>query len=104
MSPRSQGASQGIEDAAAALGIIFSDKYDFTRNIAAGLELHQKVRASERKPICECLSRKFLILFQTGSFCFSQRVQHARPCRRGGVQAWNPEWYPTIAPIPSFEE
>ncbi|KAJ7940543.1 hypothetical protein B0H13DRAFT_1938620 [Mycena leptocephala] len=51
MSPTmSQGASQEIEDAA-ALGIIFSDKYDFTRNVAAGLELHQKVRASERKPI-----------------------------------------------------
>ncbi|KAF7354941.1 Salicylate hydroxylase [Mycena sanguinolenta] len=42
---QSQGACQAIEDAA-ALGIIFSDKYDFASdaNITRGLELYQTIR------------------------------------------------------------
>lgn len=40
---QSQGARQAIEDAA-ALGIIFSEKYAFTRNVTAGLELYHLIR------------------------------------------------------------
>ncbi|THU85367.1 salicylate hydroxylase [Dendrothele bispora CBS 962.96] len=43
MPHQSQGACQAIEDAA-ALGIIFSNKYKFTRDVAAGLELYQAIR------------------------------------------------------------
>ncbi|KAJ7229020.1 salicylate hydroxylase, partial [Mycena pura] len=43
MPHQSQGACIAIEDAA-ALGVIFSDKYNFTNNIAAGLELYQTIR------------------------------------------------------------
>ncbi|KAJ6567292.1 salicylate hydroxylase [Mycena vulgaris] len=43
MPHQSQGACQAIEDAA-ALGIIFSDKYNFTGDVAAGLELYQTIR------------------------------------------------------------
>lgn len=40
---QSQGAVQAIEDAA-ALGIIFSSKYDFTEDVEAGLALYEKIR------------------------------------------------------------
>lgn len=40
---RSQGACQAIEDAA-ALGIIFSDKYNFTTDVTAGLAMYQTIR------------------------------------------------------------
>ncbi|KAJ7499344.1 salicylate hydroxylase [Mycena latifolia] len=43
MPHQSQGACQAIEDAA-ALGIIFSDKYSFTGDVVAGLELYQTIR------------------------------------------------------------
>lgn len=43
MPHQSQGACMAIEDAA-ALGIIFSDKYDFTNDIEAGLALYQIIR------------------------------------------------------------
>lgn len=43
MPHQSQGACQAIEDAA-ALGIIFSDRYHFTRDIQAGLEMYQAIR------------------------------------------------------------
>jgi len=43
MPHQSQGACQAIEDAA-ALGIIFSDRYHFTRDIQAGLEMYQDIR------------------------------------------------------------
>lgn len=43
MPDQSQGACQAIEDAG-ALGIIFSDRYNFTKNIRKGLELYEKVR------------------------------------------------------------
>ncbi|KAJ6627398.1 salicylate hydroxylase [Mycena sp. CBHHK59/15] len=43
MPHQSQGACQAIEDAA-ALGIIFSDKYNFTENITAGLALYETIR------------------------------------------------------------
>ncbi|KAJ7109469.1 hypothetical protein C8R44DRAFT_802603 [Mycena epipterygia] len=43
MPHQSQGARQALEDAA-ALGIIFSDKYAFIRNVTAGLELYQVIR------------------------------------------------------------
>lgn len=43
MPHQSQGACMAIEDAA-ALGIIFSDKYDFTNNIEAGLAMYQIIR------------------------------------------------------------
>ncbi|KAF9076582.1 salicylate hydroxylase [Rhodocollybia butyracea] len=40
---QSQGACQAIEDAA-ALGIIFSEKYNFTTNISAGLAMYENIR------------------------------------------------------------
>lgn len=40
---QSQGAVQAIEDAA-ALSIIFSDKYNFTGNVEAGLNMYQRIR------------------------------------------------------------
>jgi len=40
---QSQGACQALEDAA-ALGIIFSDKYTFTSNVNGGLKLYEEVR------------------------------------------------------------
>lgn len=40
---QSQGAVQAIEDAA-ALYIIFSDKYDYTHDVEAGLKLYEKIR------------------------------------------------------------
>ncbi|KAJ7667598.1 hypothetical protein DFH06DRAFT_1182999 [Mycena polygramma] len=43
MPHQSQGACQAIEDAA-ALGIIFSNKYGFTGNVTAGLEMYQTIR------------------------------------------------------------
>ncbi|KAK0467871.1 salicylate hydroxylase [Desarmillaria tabescens] len=43
MPHQSQGACMAIEDAA-ALGIIFSDKYDFTNDIEAGLAMYQTIR------------------------------------------------------------
>ncbi|KAF9647651.1 salicylate hydroxylase [Thelephora ganbajun] len=43
MPHQSQGACQALEDAA-ALGIIFSDKYSFTNNVEAGLALYEKIR------------------------------------------------------------
>ena len=43
MPHQSQGACQAIEDAA-ALGIIFSSKYQFTRDVEAGLALYQNIR------------------------------------------------------------
>lgn len=43
MPHQSQGACQAIEDAA-ALGIIFSDKYDFTRDVKAGLAMYETIR------------------------------------------------------------
>ncbi|KAJ7265854.1 salicylate hydroxylase [Mycena haematopus] len=43
MPHQSQGACQAIEDAA-ALGIIFSEKYGFTSDITKGLELYQTIR------------------------------------------------------------
>ncbi|KAG7445926.1 salicylate hydroxylase [Guyanagaster necrorhizus] len=43
MPHQSQGACMAIEDAA-SLGIIFSDKYDFTNDIEAGLAMYQTIR------------------------------------------------------------
>ncbi|KAF8911886.1 salicylate hydroxylase [Mucidula mucida] len=43
MPHQSQGACQAIEDAA-ALGIIFSDKYNFTNDVPAGLAMYQTIR------------------------------------------------------------
>lgn len=43
MPHQSQGACQAIEDAA-ALGIIFSDKYDFTQDVNAGLAMYETIR------------------------------------------------------------
>lgn len=43
MPHQSQGACQAIEDAA-ALGVIFSDKYNFTQDISAGLAMYQTIR------------------------------------------------------------
>lgn len=43
MPHQSQGACMAIEDAA-ALGIIFSDKYNFTNDIEAGLAMYQIIR------------------------------------------------------------
>ncbi|KAK7471025.1 hypothetical protein VKT23_002440 [Stygiomarasmius scandens] len=43
MPHQSQGACQAIEDAA-ALGIIFSDKYNFTQDVTAGLAMYQLIR------------------------------------------------------------
>lgn len=43
MPHQSQGACQAIEDAA-ALGIIFSNKYNFTRDVQRGLAMYQKIR------------------------------------------------------------
>ncbi|KAJ4492807.1 salicylate hydroxylase [Lentinula edodes] len=43
MPHQSQGACQAIEDAA-ALGIIFSDKYNFTTDVTAGLAMYQTIR------------------------------------------------------------
>ncbi|KAJ7638439.1 salicylate hydroxylase [Roridomyces roridus] len=43
MPHQSQGACQAIEDAA-ALGIIFSDKYTFTVDVSKGLEMYQTIR------------------------------------------------------------
>ncbi|KAK0453209.1 salicylate hydroxylase [Armillaria borealis] len=43
MPHQSQGACMAIEDAA-ALGIIFSDKYNFTNDIEAGLAMYQNIR------------------------------------------------------------
>jgi len=40
---QAQGASQAIEDAA-ALGIIFSDKYSFTNDVEAGVSIYEKIR------------------------------------------------------------
>ena len=40
---QAQGACQAIEDAA-ALGIVFSDKYNFTDNVEGGLAIYQKIR------------------------------------------------------------
>jgi len=40
---QSQGACQALEDAA-ALGIIFSNKYNFTSNVNEGLKLYEEVR------------------------------------------------------------
>ena len=40
---QSQGAVQAIEDAA-ALGIIFSKDYNYTRDVASGLQLYEKIR------------------------------------------------------------
>lgn len=40
---QSQGACQAIEDAA-ALGLIFSDDYTYTSDVAAGLKLYEKIR------------------------------------------------------------
>jgi salicylate hydroxylase len=43
MPNQSQGAVQSIEDAA-ALGIIFSDKYRYDLDVEAGLQLYERVR------------------------------------------------------------
>ncbi|KAJ3992256.1 salicylate hydroxylase [Lentinula boryana] len=43
MPHQSQGACQAIEDAA-ALGIIFSEKYNFTTDVTAGLAMYQTIR------------------------------------------------------------
>ncbi|KAK4687379.1 N-acetylated-alpha-linked acidic dipeptidase, partial [Tremellales sp. Uapishka_1] len=43
MPHQSQGACMAIEDAA-ALGIIFSDKYDFTTDVEAGLKFYEHIR------------------------------------------------------------
>ncbi len=43
MPHQSQGACQAIEDAA-ALGIIFSDKYNFTNDVPAGLAMYKTIR------------------------------------------------------------
>lgn len=43
MPHQSQGACQAIEDAA-ALGIIFSNKYGFTSDIGAGLAMYERIR------------------------------------------------------------
>lgn len=43
MPHQSQGACMAIEDAA-ALGIIFSDKYGFTNDVEAGVALYEKIR------------------------------------------------------------
>jgi salicylate hydroxylase len=40
---QSQGAVQAIEDAA-ALGIIFSKDYNYTSDVASGLQLYEKIR------------------------------------------------------------
>lgn len=40
---QAQGACQAIEDAA-ALGILFSDRYSFTKNVEAGLAMYEKIR------------------------------------------------------------
>lgn len=40
---QAQGACQAMEDAA-ALGIIFSDKYSFTNDVQAGLAIYEKIR------------------------------------------------------------
>ncbi|ESK93765.1 salicylate hydroxylase [Moniliophthora roreri MCA 2997] len=43
MPHQSQGACQAIEDAA-ALGIIFSSRYQFTQDVESGLALYQRIR------------------------------------------------------------
>ncbi|THU92301.1 hypothetical protein K435DRAFT_672349, partial [Dendrothele bispora CBS 962.96] len=43
MPHQSQGACRAIEDPA-ALGVIFPNKYKFTQDVAAGLELYQTIR------------------------------------------------------------
>ncbi|KAJ7774484.1 2-polyprenyl-6-methoxyphenol hydroxylase [Mycena maculata] len=47
-----QGTYQSIKNAA-ALGIIFSNKYNFTKNVKAGLELYQTVRRYELTTVTE---------------------------------------------------
>ncbi|KAF9652566.1 salicylate hydroxylase [Thelephora ganbajun] len=56
MPHQSQGACQAIEDAA-ALGIIFSDKYGFTNDVEAGLALYEKIRRQRATRIQDASSR-----------------------------------------------
>ncbi|KAF9647415.1 salicylate hydroxylase [Thelephora ganbajun] len=56
MPHQSQGACQAIEDAA-ALGIIFSDKYGFTNDVEAGLALYEKIRRERATRIQDASSR-----------------------------------------------
>lgn len=51
-----QGACQAIEDAA-ALGIIFSEKYSFTNNVEAGLAIYEKIRKDRATRVQQASSR-----------------------------------------------
>ncbi|KAF9648442.1 FAD/NAD(P)-binding domain-containing protein [Thelephora ganbajun] len=53
---QSQGACQALEDAA-ALGIIFSDKYGFVNNVEAGLALYEKIRKGRATRIQQSSAR-----------------------------------------------
>ena len=53
---QAQGACQAIEDAA-ALGIIFSDKYSFTDNVEAGLAIYEKIRKGRATRIQQASAR-----------------------------------------------
>ncbi|WVQ78499.1 hypothetical protein IAT38_000585 [Cryptococcus sp. DSM 104549] len=57
MPHQSQGACQGIEDAA-TLGEIFSKKFNYTQNIAEGLKMYEKIRKprAERVQYCSYLA------------------------------------------------
>ncbi|RSH95522.1 hypothetical protein EHS25_000614 [Saitozyma podzolica] len=57
MPHQSQGACQGIEDAA-ALGVLFSSKYNYTQNIEEGLKMYEKIRKprAERVQYCSYLA------------------------------------------------
>lgn len=56
MPHQSQGACQAIEDAA-ALGIIFSSKYDFTADVEAGLAMYECVRKPRATRVQEASAR-----------------------------------------------
>ncbi|ORY25836.1 hypothetical protein BCR39DRAFT_485094 [Naematelia encephala] len=57
MPHQSQGACQGIEDAA-ALGVLFSKDYRYTQNIEEGLKMYEKIRKprAERVQYCSFLA------------------------------------------------
>jgi salicylate hydroxylase len=56
MPDQSQGACQAIEDAA-ALGIIFSKKYHFTKDVNKGLQLYEQVRKPRATRVQEASAR-----------------------------------------------
>lgn len=70
---QSQGACQAIEDAA-ALGIIFSNKYSFTENIGKGLKLYEKVRKPRASKVQAASARARENIFER--IGFSSDIRH----------------------------